>query len=102
MPQTASKKRIRRLPPDPERHNAKAARWAGTAVQTFIDETHTDKEDALKDLLCDLMHWADRNRFNFDAELLNARAYYADETAPTAAECWKGTRGAAVREQNTL
>lgn len=97
MTQTESKKRTRHLPPDPEHSNAQAARSADAAVQAFIAETRTDKPDALKDLLCDLMHWADRNHFDFDTELLHGRAYYADETAATSEECWKGTRGDAVQ-----
>lgn len=67
-----------------------------------MDTTKTDKEDALKDLLCDLMHWADRNGFSFDAELLRGRAYYADETAPTGKEYWEGTRGDAILKQGAL
>lgn len=99
-PKKATKKRTRHLPPDPERKNASRARWAGSAVEAFMRETGTDKEDALKDLLGDLMHWADRNKTDFDAELLNGRRYYADETAPTGKECWDGKRGAAILGKN--
>jgi len=44
-------------------------------------ETGTDLEDALADLLADLMHWADRNSHDFDAALERARWHYEAETA---------------------
>jgi len=42
--------------------------------------TGTDLEDSLGDLLCDLMHWADRNDSDFDTALDGARANYTEET----------------------
>jgi hypothetical protein len=52
-----------RLPPDPEKMNHKRATWAAAALNAFKSITGTDEADALGDLLCDLMHWSDRNRF---------------------------------------
>jgi hypothetical protein len=48
------------LPPDPENMNEDRAKWAMTAVAVFQERTRTNLEDALSDLLCDLMHLADR------------------------------------------
>lgn len=69
------------LPPDPEGMNDKRSAWAGLAIATFQQATGTDDEDALGDLLTDLMHWADRNNYDFDAALLRAQNHYADETS---------------------
>jgi hypothetical protein len=69
------------LPPDPEGLNNKRAEWAAVALRHFESTTGTDFEDALTDLLGDLMHWCDRNALNFDDELSRARMHYEAETA---------------------
>ncbi|MBS0207756.1 MAG: hypothetical protein JSS27_02270 [Planctomycetes bacterium] len=69
------------LPPDPDGMNDSRAQWAGSALLAFMFETGTDLEDALGDLLADLMHWADRHNFDFDLALDRARSHYAEETA---------------------
>jgi hypothetical protein len=76
------------LPPDPDGRNDKRALWAGIAVVAFQQATGTDDEDALSDLLADLMHWADREHYFFDAALLRGRAHYEaeaceDDVAPS-------------------
>jgi hypothetical protein len=71
----------RTLPPDPENQNDDRATWAATALRAFRKATGTDEEDALGDLLADLMHWSDRNNFDFDAALDRARMHYEAETA---------------------
>ncbi len=71
----------RKLPPDPDNMNDSRAEWAGAALSAFIKETGTHHEDALADLLADLMHWADRNSYEFDAALERARMHYEPETA---------------------
>jgi hypothetical protein len=43
--------------------------------------TGCDYEDSLGGLLGDLMHWSDRNNFDFQAALCRARGHYAAETA---------------------
>lgn len=48
------------LPADPENMNDDRAAWAEAALNEFRRVTGTDDEDALGDLLCDLMHWCDR------------------------------------------
>lgn len=70
----------KRLPADPEAMNDDRAEWAGTALNAFQRLTGTDDEDALGDLLCDLMHWCDRNGCEFDAALSRARMHYYAET----------------------
>jgi hypothetical protein len=69
------------LPPDPDELNDSRAIWAGAAVTIFMDITGTGEEDALGDLLADLMHWADRHGHDFGAALDCARAHYREETA---------------------
>lgn len=72
----------RRVPPDPDRMNDDRSNWAETALQAFVDVTGTDREDAVADLLADLMHWCDRNSsLSFDEELARARFHYNAETA---------------------
>jgi len=68
------------LPPDPDGLNDDRAHWASAALHCFQRETGTDDDDALCDLLCDLMHWSDRNYFDFDAALFRARMHYDAET----------------------
>ena len=76
----------KKLPPDPENQNDDRARWAETALNSFRQETGADTEDALPDLLCDLMHLADRKGWNFEAELERARTHYEAETTPDASD----------------
>jgi hypothetical protein len=68
------------LPPDPEGRNDDRASWAGHAITAFREATGTDVEDALPDLLTDLIHWADRQDYDFEAALRRARAHYDAET----------------------
>ena len=70
------------LPPDPEGQNNNRAWWAQAAIAAFRHATRTDPEDALPDLLCDLMHWADRYGQSFDVMLDRARQSYEEETMP--------------------
>lgn len=68
------------LPPDPDGKNGARAGWAGLAITAFQQATGTDDEDALSDLLGDLLHWCDRNNFDFDAALSRGRWHYDAET----------------------
>ncbi len=70
------------LPADPENMNDHRAAWAAAALHEFRRITGTDDEAALGDLLCDLMHWSDRNDCDFDAALSRARMHYEAETTP--------------------
>src|SRR5947208_2172293 len=57
------------LPPDPEGMNDRRAEWAAGCIHHFQCWTGTDFEDAVCDLLADLMHWCDRNGQDFGHEL---------------------------------
>jgi len=67
--------------------NYDRADWAETAVECFEDATGTDREDALCDLLCNLMHFADREGFDFNAELARARMHYGYEVKEDGGRC---------------
>lgn len=54
--------------------------WADLAIREFMEATRADPEDALCDLLADLMHWADRTGFDFGEELESAREHYQAES----------------------
>lgn len=77
------------LPPDPDEMNNERADWADSAICDFVNNTGTDHEDVLADLLDALMHWCDRNGFDFDKELMRGRGMYDNETSD------RGTAGAA-------
>jgi hypothetical protein len=47
----------------------------------FQSQTGVDDEDALTDLLCDLMHWGDRNAVSFSVSLGLAQMHYEAETS---------------------
>jgi len=68
------------LPADPEDQNEQRARWADAAVLEFRVQTGADIEDAVSDLLADLMHWCDRHEQDFDLELRRAQNHYEIET----------------------
>jgi len=60
--------------------NAKRAAWAEAALYLFCQLTGSDHEDALADLLCDLMHWARQERADFDLELSRAKGHFEEES----------------------
>lgn len=59
--------------------NRDRAEWAAAALAHFRSLTGTEHEDSLGDLLCDLMHFAHANKFDFKAALTRARGHYAEE-----------------------
>jgi hypothetical protein len=61
--------------------NAERAGSADAALKAYMSRTSCDCEDCLADLLCDLMHWADKCRLSFAGELYRARCHYAAEVA---------------------
>ena len=71
---------MKKLPPDPDGMNIARIEWAGMALAAFQDVCRTDDEDALTDLLADLMHWADRNGGKFGRAMRLARQHYIEET----------------------
>jgi hypothetical protein len=60
-------------------NNERAAR-AAAVVQAFKNAGSTDAEDVLSDLLCNLMHWANREGYDFDAALFRAHRNHDEET----------------------
>jgi hypothetical protein len=68
------------LPPDPHNRNDERAGCAGEALRQFELVTGAFDQDVLRDLLCNLIHWCDRNPFDFEAALSRARMHYAVET----------------------
>jgi hypothetical protein len=74
------KDRSKPLPTDPDELNADRARWAAAALAEFRRQTGADLEDAVSDLLADLMHWCDRHGQTFGDELRRARGHYEAET----------------------
>ena len=73
---------LTQLPPDPDGQNDDRAGWADLALLAFQAATGTDREDALSDLLCDLMHLCDRDIFlgSFETQVERARGHYEAET----------------------
>lgn len=72
--------RTKQLPPDPDAMNTDRTRWADAALIEFQRLTRADTEDAVSDLLTDLIHRCDRHGQHFDAELGRARNHYEFET----------------------
>lgn len=72
-------------PPYTEPTNESRAEMAGYAMAAFRSQSGADEEDALSDLLVDLMHFADRTNQDFDAALDRARMHYEAESAGEAA-----------------
>ena len=68
------------LPPDPDRRNAHRALGAAAALAEFQRQTGADLEDAVSDLLADLMHWCDWFGQEFPKELRRALNHYEEET----------------------
>jgi hypothetical protein len=66
--------------PDPDGQNKDRAIWAGVALAAFQSITGTDDCDAIKDLLCDLMHYCQQNGQDFDVALDAARHHHTAET----------------------
>ena len=61
--------------------NAERAASADAALMAYMSRTRSDCDDCLADLLCDLMHWADKCGIGFEGELYRARCHYAAEAA---------------------
>lgn len=72
------------MKPDPDDMNDDRAAWADEAIRTFQRASKCEDDEALPDLLADLMHWADRNPKaapdGFDDALRRAQGNYEAET----------------------
>lgn len=62
-------------------NNSDRAAWARNAIVAFMATVGGDREDALPDLLTDLMHMADVDGDDFDDDLRRARGNYEEEIA---------------------
>ncbi len=62
--------------------NLLRAVWADAAIRQFRSHTGSDYEDALGDLLCDLMHWARRTSLRFRGGVDPARGTITPSSAP--------------------
>lgn len=72
-----------KLPPDPDGYNDRRAAWAAVALDAFKTETRLGAKEndlAVSDLICDIAHWCDRNKVNFELALTRAAGHYAVET----------------------
>ncbi len=72
--------REKTLPPDPDQMNDHRAELAEASLRHFQCWSGADHKDALADLLCNLMHWCDRNEFRFEEALGRGRMQYLIET----------------------
>lgn len=61
--------------------NKDRVHWAARSLQKFMELTGCEREDALGDLLCDLMHWARQNGYDFDFALQRAYGHFEEELA---------------------
>ncbi len=59
--------------------NRTRAAWAEACVRVFTQHTGCDREDALGDLLCDLMHWSFQHSFDMAAALDRALGHFEAE-----------------------
>lgn len=64
--------------------NEDRARWAAAALEAYAEQTRNnpadrDKAELLRDLLGDLMHYADEQGLDFTQELTWAEGNYEDE-----------------------
>src|SRR5690606_33063763 len=70
------------LPSDPEGLNDNRAEWAIYALEAYMSHTCADRDSAITDLLCDLMHLTDRMGPHVQVELDRARMHYSSESGP--------------------
>jgi len=59
--------------------NSLRAHWAALCLRRFMELTGCDLDDALGDLLANLMHWTGQNDLDFDIALDRARLHYETE-----------------------
>ena len=65
---------------DPDQMNEKRVAWAQTALNAFQKATRCDPGDeALRDLLTDLRHWADKEDICWEEALAFAMGNYREE-----------------------
>lgn len=67
-------------PSDTDGLNNEHTKAGRDVVDRYIKRTGVDKEDALCDLLCDLLHYADQYGYDFAHELRRACDHFEAET----------------------
>ena len=83
LARTQDRPRLARpLPCDADELHASRTHWAAAALGEFRRRTGADLEDAVSDLLADLMHWCDQSGQSFADELRRARRHYEAEAGP--------------------
>jgi len=72
------------LPPDPDGQNDDRASWAQAAIDRHGEATGAtaagDGDCNVFDLMCNLIHWCDRNDISFKELVKDARDMYKEET----------------------
>ena len=59
--------------------NDQRADWADQALTAFQKTTGCDRQDALSDLLCDLMHLARREGWDYYRAAMRAEGHFEEE-----------------------
>jgi hypothetical protein len=73
-------------------NNADRAAWALIALQAFSDEcgppldNEGDRDAAIGDLLCDLMHYCNQHGIDFDDRLKSGKFHFEYEIDPANAD----------------
>lgn len=70
-----------KLPPDPDGMNDERAGLAKSAMDALPVDGDVPAENRVRDLLCNLHHWCDRNGIDFDSIAEEAEGSYRSETA---------------------
>lgn len=65
---------------DPDGMNDIRTECGGHDIKSIMDETGTELDNALPDILANLMHWASANNVDFTAELVRAGTNFKTET----------------------
>lgn len=68
------------LPPDPEGLNNDRATWGGYAILMHAHLSNATKAEAPADLICNILHWCDRNRRDYEEVLMQGLSYYTRDT----------------------
>lgn len=59
--------------------NSDRAQWAEIALATFTETVNTDREDAIADLICDLLHLARQDGLDPESQLERAKSNFTAE-----------------------
>lgn len=73
---------------DGEPTNADRAGFVASAIEQYQRVTKTDDEDAVMDMLCDLMHYCDYTDQDFEHKLVSAVGHHVEERHDEALHEW--------------